>query len=202
MNDGQSPLYFVPVAQSNGEFAAPTLAIVRSADRPFRKPLVDALMADLRRTLPVGVYASVNPITDSFSRQLRPFVLGSTLFSVFGVLALIVASVGTYSALAYAVSRRTREMGIRLALGAPPLNVLRLVVTEGLWPVMIGIGAGLVIAVVSGRAISAMLYRTSPSDPVVLILAAAVLMATATLGCLVPGLRATRVDPITVLRSE
>jgi predicted permease len=201
-NDGQAPMYFVPLAQDTGEFAAPSLAVVRSAERSLSKPLIDGLRADLRRALPPGVYASVEPLAGSFSRQLRPFVLGSTLFAVFGVLALIVASVGTYSALAYAVSRRTREMGIRLALGAPPVNLLRLVVAEGLRPVMIGIGAGLLIAIVSGRAIAAMLYRTSASDPLVLVVSAAALAAVAALGCLVPGLRATRVDPIAVLRSE
>jgi predicted permease len=201
-SDGRAPMYFIPLAQGTGEFAAPALAVVRSAEQPARRPLIDGLRADLRRTLPPGVYASVEPLADSFSRQLRPFVLGSTLFSVFGLLALVIASVGTYCALAYAVSRRTREMGIRLAIGAPKVSVLRLVVVEGLWPVLLGIAAGLVIAVLSGHVIAAMLYRTSATDPVVLAVAAAALAATATLGCLVPGLRATRVDPVSVLRSE
>ena len=200
--DGQAPLYFVPNAQSRGEFASPTLALVRSADAQRTRPLAGALLATLRRTLPADVYASVRPLTDSFQNELRPWVLGSTLFSAFGVLALVVASVGTYSALAYSVSHRTREMGIRLALGAPPVNLLRLVVTEGLLPVGIGLGAGLALALAAGRMIESMLYRTSPSDPVVLAVASLVLAVTAALGCVVPGLRATRVDPITVLRSE
>ena len=160
--DGPAPMYFVPHAQSRGEFGSPTLAIVRAADRRTTKPLADVLR----------------------------------------LLALVVASVGTYSALAYSVSRRTREMGIRLALGAPPLKLLRLVVAEGLVPVIVGIGVGVVLALASGRAIAALLYQTSPSDPLVLAVAMLALAATATAGCLVPAWRAMRVDPMTVLRSE
>jgi predicted permease len=202
--DGPAPMYFVPSAQSQGEFAAPKMAIVRSADGRPSSHLAGALLTSLRHTLPSGVFASVTPISDTarFRQQLRPWVLGSTLFSAFGLLALVVASIGTYSALAYSVSRRTREMGIRLALGAPRVSLVRLVVAEGLLPVGVGIGVGLTLALASGRLIAALLYRTSPSDPVVLAMAVAALTATATLGCLVPALRAARVDPITVLRSE
>jgi ABC-type antimicrobial peptide transport system permease subunit len=204
-SDGPAPMYFVPGTQSTSrEFALPTMAIVRGADRRTMTALAGALLADLRRTLPEGVYASVTPISDTprFRRQLRPWVLGSTLFTAFGVLALVVAGVGTYSALAYSVSRRTREMGIRLALGAPPLNLLRLAVAEGLLPVGIGIGIGVIVAFLASPVIASLLYRTSPSDPVVVGLAAAVLIVTAAVGCVVPARRATRVDPVKVLRSE
>jgi predicted permease len=200
--EGLAPMYFVPSAQSRGEFARPVLAIVRSADPRRTAALAEALQSRARQTLPDGVYAAVTPLTDNFRTVLRPWILGSTLFTAFGLLALIVASIGTYSALAYSVSRRRREMGIRLALGAPPINLLRLVVGEGLLPVAIGIGAGLAITLAAGRAIASMLYRTSPSDPIVIAVAIAVLTIAATLGSLVPALRASRVDPISILRSE
>ena len=203
-SDEPAPMYFMPNAQSTGEFGAARTAIVRAAERRGVTQLAEALLADLRQSLPNGVYASVTPMVDTprFKRELRPWVLGSTLFSAFGVLALVVAGVGTYSALAYSVSRRTREMGIRLALGAPPITLLRLVIADGMLPVVIGIGLGLTAANLASPVIAALLYETSPSDPIVIGVAVAVLAATAAFGILVPAHRATRVDPITVLRAE
>jgi ABC-type antimicrobial peptide transport system permease subunit len=139
---------------------------------------------------------------DTFAPQLRPWVLGTTLFGVFGVLAVLVASVGTYSLTSYAVSHRTREMAIRTALGAARRKLVRLVVLEGLRPVAIGIAAGIALAMLSGRLITSLLYETSPADPGVLAAACAAMGMVATAGCAIPAWRAARIDPIAALKVE
>jgi predicted permease len=198
---GHSPQYFVPLAQATGEFAAPIVLIVRSAGA--RAPdLQSSLASGLRGALPAGVYASVTPIRETFARQLRPWTLGATLFTAFGLLALLVATIGTYSTAAYAAAQRTREIGIRVALGAPRPNLVRLVTGQGLKPVLVGAVVGVGLAVLSSRLIESLLYQTSPSDPSVIMAASTAMIASATAGCVIPAVRAARVDPIVVLKDE
>ena len=127
---------------------------------------------------------------------------GATMFSTFGVLALLLATIGIYGLKAYDVSRRTREIGIRMALGATSGDVERLVMREGLRTTVIGLGIGLLLSAGLGKLLSGLLYRVSPFDPAVLIIAAAVLSTTAMLACYLPARRATRVVPLEALRSE
>ena len=124
------------------------------------------------------------------------------LFSAFGVLALLLATIGVYGLKAYDVSRRTREIGIRMALGATTADVRRLVIREGVRTIVIGLAIGLLLAAGIGRLVSGLLYRVSPFDPVVLTIAAVVLSASALLACYLPARRATRVVPLEALRSE
>jgi ABC-type antimicrobial peptide transport system permease subunit len=127
---------------------------------------------------------------------------GATMFSTFGVLALLLATIGIYGLKAYDMSRRTRELGIRMALGATSGDVERLVMREGLRTTVIGLGIGLLLSAGLGKLLSGLLYRVSPFDPAVLIIAAAVLSTTAMLACYLPARRATRVVPLEALRSE
>ena len=127
---------------------------------------------------------------------------GATMFSAFGVLALLLATIGIYGLKAYDVSRRTREIGIRMALGATSGDVERLVMREGLRTTVIGLGAGLLLAAGLGKLLSGLLYRVSPFDPAVMAIAAVVLSTTAMLACYLPARRATRVVPLDALRSE
>ena len=127
---------------------------------------------------------------------------GARLFSVFGGVALLLAIIGVYGVKSYVVSRRTREIGIRMALGATPSNVLWLVLREGLTLTLSGIGVGLLLAWGVARALSGMLYEVSALDPVVFVVAPAVLSASAIAASYLPARRATRVLPLTALRSE
>jgi len=121
---------------------------------------------------------------------------------VFGSLALILASVGLYGVMAYSVGRRRREIGVRMALGAPRGVVLRLIVFEGMKMVAFGILVGIAAALLVGRLLSRMLFGISPSDPVSFASACLTLIAVSLAACYLPARSATRIDPITVLREN
>jgi predicted permease len=127
---------------------------------------------------------------------------GAALFSVFGGLALGLAVIGVYGVKAYAVARRTREIGIRLALGAQPESVLRMILREGALMLGAGVFIGLILAVVTGRLVSSLLYQVGALDPIAFTVAPVVLGLAAFLACWFPARRATRVSPLTALRTE
>jgi ABC-type antimicrobial peptide transport system permease subunit len=135
------------------------------------------------------------------STTARPQIQ-AVVFGLFGVLALLIASVGLYGVMAYAVEQRRREMGVRLALGAAPAALLRLVVKEGLVLAGIGLVAGVLLAVGVNQSLSGLLYETRPTDPRIFAGVAAVLLAVAALATLIPARRATQVDPAMVLREQ
>jgi macrolide transport system ATP-binding/permease protein len=126
----------------------------------------------------------------------------AALFSAFGILALLLATIGIYGLKAYDVSRRTREIGIRMALGATGGDVERLVMREGLRTTVVGLAIGVLAAAGLGKLLSGLLYRVSPFDPAVLFIAGVVLSTAAMLACYFPARRATRVVPLEALRSE
>jgi putative ABC transport system permease protein len=128
--------------------------------------------------------------------------LNTVLLSVFAFVALLIASVGIYGVLAYSVSQRTGEIGVRMALGATPRDALRLVIREGMIVVAIGIGAGLLGGLALGRAVSSLVFGVPVRDPAVFIGVAATLGIVALAACTIPALRASRVDPIVALRYE
>ena len=120
----------------------------------------------------------------------------------FAGLALILAIVGIYGAVAYTVQQRTAEIGVRMALGAQINDVLKLVVQQGMNPVFIGLGVGVIGIVAAGRLLTAQLYQVSPNNPVLLGLTAVTLAVAALFACLLPARRAAMVDPVQALRSE
>jgi putative ABC transport system permease protein len=130
----------------------------------------------------------------------RPIAM--LLLAAFAVLALLLASVGIYSVLAYTVRQRVREIGIRMALGAPSTGVLRLVVLDGLKPTLVGVFLGLGLAAVLVRVMAALLFAVSPYDPGTFASVALLVLAVGILATLIPAYRATRVDPIVTLRAE
>ena len=121
---------------------------------------------------------------------------------MFGALALLVAAVGAYSVIAYAVSQRTHEIGVRMALGARASHVVRLVTGDGMRAVGFGILLGVVASLAMGRLVASMLYNTSPRDPIVLVAVAATLAIVAIMASIVPAWRAASTDPAIALRSE
>jgi putative ABC transport system permease protein len=126
--------------------------------------------------------------------------MGVGLLSVFGLLALGLASVGLYGIMAYSVNRRTREIGLRMALGAEQKSVLLLILREGMSLVLAGVTIGLVAALVLARMLSSMLYGVSASDPISVAGAACVLSVVALVACYLPARSASRLDPLMALR--
>jgi ABC-type antimicrobial peptide transport system permease subunit len=125
-----------------------------------------------------------------------------TLMASFGVLALILAAIGIYGVMAYQVVQRTRELGVRLALGASPESVRTLVVREGMRLVAVGLAIGAVAALLLGRFVSHLLFGIEPRDLFTLVAAIGVLAAVGFLATYLPALRATRVDPMIALRTD
>ncbi len=123
-------------------------------------------------------------------------------FGAFGVIALFMATIGLYGVKAYAVARRTREIGIRMALGAQAADVIRMVVRDGAVLLAASVGAGFILAMGAGKAVSSLLVGVAPFDPLVLALATAALSAAVLGACYIPARRATRVAPVTALRCE
>jgi predicted permease len=134
--------------------------------------------------------------------QYRPWRLGARLFGVFGLLALIVTAVGVYGVTAYAVSERTHEMGVRVALGAKMSDLLRLVLGEGFRVVLLGCLLGIATTLALGRMLASLLFEVTPRDPSAALAASAVLIVAGVAASLVPALRAGRVDPSEVLRQD
>jgi predicted permease len=193
---------FVPVAQRRaGYLSRASYLVVRSRPRDVAH-VADALRLTLHTIFPTAEPPYVRTTASLLEPQLRPWTLGAMLFSVFGVLASIVAGIGVYSAMSYAVSERTRELGIRVALGAASQGVVALVVGTAVRIVAVGILVGIALVLVTGRLVAAMLYATSPRDPFVTVVASAALMCVAVLASALPAWRASRTDPMIALRAE
>jgi predicted permease len=190
--------FYVPLAQRL--FGAPVL-IVRADPRR-----IGLVVAETRRQLklafPEAELSQVRTVSELLERELHPWRLGAQLFTMFGILALVVAAIGVYSVVAYGVSRRTHEMGIRVALGARVADVIGLVVSQGMFIVGLGVGVGVIGALLLGRFVASLLYGVTTRDPVSLVGAIVVLSLCAVAACLVPAWKAARVDPMEALRAE
>jgi ABC-type antimicrobial peptide transport system permease subunit len=125
-----------------------------------------------------------------------------TLLSLFAGLATLLAAIGLYGLLAYSIRQRTSELGIRIALGATPAHVIRLVLTQGLRPTAAGVLAGLAVAGAVGRVLQSLLFEVKPVDSEVFLFVTVLLMAIAVIACAIPARRATRIDPAVALRTE
>ena len=145
---------------------------------------------------------SLRTLEEQLEKQNWPYRIFGSLFAIFAAIALGLASVGLYAVIAHAVSQRTQEIGIRIALGASNANVLRLVFSQGIWQLGLGLTIGTAAALVVTRVLRTLLVDVSTSDPATFATVAVVLSLAAGLGCLIPSLRAMRVDPIEALRHE
>jgi predicted permease len=187
--------------------------------RPWRQQNFSFLSIDVRSNLSVeavtksvrSALGTVDPgLAVALPQSMSAIVaqaVGQTrlmmwLLGIFAGVGLLLASIGIYGAVAYTVELRTSEIGVRMALGAQTRDVLRLVVSQGMKPVVSGLALGIIATFALGRLIAAQLYQVSAHDPVLLGVATVLLTATALLACLIPARRATYVDPITALRAE
>jgi predicted permease len=194
---------FVPYAQG---FQANVFFHVRTANSAVgaEAAMLDAIRRELRTVAP-GVPVLTTTTFDKHldgSFQIWIVRIGAAMFSVFGVLALLLAAVGLYGVKAYSVARRTREIGIRMAIGAAPGAVQSMILREGAAMIAVGVALGMLIGLGLGQALASMLYKVSPFDPFAFIGAPLVLATVAVFACYLPARRATRVNPLTALRAE
>jgi putative ABC transport system permease protein len=197
LNVASSEEMYVPLEQI--PWLATTL-IVRS--RANADPLVSAVrakFAEMDPTLAVSNIASMESVVATSVAQPR---ILSEFVGVFAGFALLLSAIGIYGVMAYSVAARTQEMGIRMSLGAEPRDILKLVVRQGMRLALIGVVIGIAASLALTRLISTLLFGVSASDPLAFSLAAGVLVATALVACYLPARRATRVDPMIVLRYE
>src|SRR3954471_1084598 len=189
--------FYRPVAQENFPFLTIT---VRSSLPP---DVVTKSVAALLKTIDPGLaLVQPQPVSDIMAQALGQAKLMMTLLGVFAGVALLLATVGIYGAVAYTVEQRTGEIGVRMALGAQTRDVLRLVVKQGMMPVIFGLVIGLGAAIGLGKLVATQLYETSAHNPALLAATTVMLAAVALLACLLPARRASLVNPIQALRTE
>ena len=164
--------------------------------------MIEPLRKALQREMPGTSYVTVGALGDIVNAKLRSWIVGATLFTAFGVLALVLAAVGLYSMIAYNVTQRRHELGVRLALGATRVRIVRLVVTESVRFALAGVVIGGVVALGAGRWVDPLLFRQSPRDPAVFAVVTGVLIAVAIVASWVPALRAAGLDPKAALQSD
>jgi predicted permease len=195
LGEAPQPCVYLPLRQ---DFADAVVLYVRTRDDPAN--LLAGVQQEIRGIDPLLWVSDVRTMEKAVDQALFWARIGVGLLGVFGLLALGLASIGLYGVMAYSVSLRRREIGVRMALGARGRSLVALVLGQGLRLVAAGIGLGLLGALVVGRALSGLLYGVSPADPVSLAGAAVVLLAVAALACYVPARYASRVDPLVALR--
>jgi ABC-type antimicrobial peptide transport system permease subunit len=179
----------------------PGMQLVVRAPRS-RLPAIQKAIGDLLRAEFPGAAPTLATMAHEMEPEYRPWRLGATLFTLFGVLALLVASIGIHSTVSYAVSQRTHEFGVRIALGAQTRDVLRQVLSEGLTTVAAGVVLGILMALAAGRIVASLLYDVGARDPMALSLVAALLLVVAAIAAFRPAWRASRADPVAALRAD
>jgi len=173
---------------------------VRATGEP--SALVPAIRAEVQRIDDTMAMYDVRPLSSFINASIVQERMLTALMSFFGLLAMLLAAIGLYGVMAYSVSQRTQEIGIRMALGAQSSDVLRLVVGQGMKLVLIGVSVGLAAAFGLTRWLKALLFGVSANDPVTFAVVALLLSSVALLACWIPARRATRVDPLVILKYE
>jgi predicted permease len=177
-----------------------TTIVIRSAgDANALVPMVRQVLQTLT---PEMRYVEVKTLEAMAAPQLQPWRLGTAMFFIFGGVALLIAAVGLYSTMAFAVWQRRQEIGIRMALGATPLDAAVRVARAAAVAIGIGVAAGLLAAALASRWLVDLLFETSPRDPLVMAAAASALAVTSLVASIVPARRAARVDPLLVLKAD
>ncbi len=197
LGEDPRPFFFTSLRQ---EFSATMMLVARTngdADRTAAQ-----MLATLREIDPSLMAIQVKTMSRHLAAMLLPAQLGAMAFMLFAALALALAVLGVYGVVSYAVSRRAREAGIRMAVGAQPSAVVRLLMREGVTLVTVGTGIGLALGLLAGQVLRTLLYGVGTTDPVTFVVAPAVLALVGAVAAFLPARRAAKVDPASVLRSE
>jgi predicted permease len=197
LDENPKPEMYVPYLQNPWPFM--TLVIRSTVPASSLIPALRNEISSVDKDQPLDKIRTVNQILYESLAQPRLYMF---LFSVFAVLAVILAALGVYSVMAYLVSQRTNEIGVRMALGAQPGAIHWLVVRQGMSYVLIGLGVGLIASLVLSRVLSNLLYGISPSDPITFVEVVFLLAGVALLACYIPARKATKVDSVMALRYE
>jgi predicted permease len=197
LGEDLQPRLYVPVLQAPINFSN---VVARTSGDPLA--LASAVRAAIWSVDPEQPIWSVTSMEQLLARSTWQVRFTTRLVGGFAVLALLLAAVGVYGVMSYAVVRRTREVGIRIAVGASPAQAVALVLRRGVWMTAAATGLGLVGAAGATRLIRSQLFGVGPGDPATFVVAPAVLAGAALLACWIPARRAARVDPIEALRSE
>jgi predicted permease len=201
LSEAPQPYFYMSFDQVHGGSGEGGVALYARTGGDARG-FIPVLRREMSAIDPNSAGLTAMPLSDYISAAWFGPRLASLFLGVLGVISMLLAGVGLYGVMAYSVSQRTREIGIRMALGAEPVGVLRMVMRRGLWLALSGIAAGLAIALAATPRIAPLLYRVSPADPLSIAGAALFLIVVAALASLIPALRATRVDPMVALRQE
>jgi predicted permease len=188
--------YYLPAAQFTGQTGLAIRVGGKATD------YAETIRRRLQREMPGASYVTTTPFREVIGSQTKSWEVGAQMFAAFGVLALVLASIGLYSVIAYNVAQRTHEMGVRIALGAQVADVVRLVVSDGLRLGGVGLVIGGVGALSAARWVKPLLFDESPSDPLVFVLVTGTLLAVTVAASWIPARRAARVDPQVALRTE
>jgi len=164
--------------------------------------LIGAIKREIRIIDKDQPIAQVQTLDDKLNDSIAPQKFTRLLLSIFGLMALSLASAGIYGVMSHAVTQRTHEIGVRMALGAQPLDVLTLMVGQGMSLVVIGLALGLVGAYATTRLMTSLLFDVTAKDPFTFAVVTVVLTIVALLACYLPARRATKVDPLVALRYE
>jgi len=189
------PFIYTPLAQ---EPQSGMTLMVRTGGDPGA--LVGAVRSEVHALNKDVPLFEVQTMTDRIAGELAADRVVAVLLSVFGVGALLLATIGIYGVVAFAVAQRTHEIGIRIALGADRPDILKLILGQGMVLITIGAGAGLALALTATQLLKSLLFGVSATDPLTFVSVVSVLIGVALLACYVPARRAMRVDPVRVLR--
>ena len=193
------PFMFRPLAQRPRQMPAMTMMHVRSEGDPAT--VIGAVRRELQSLDARVSFATVRPMTALIEPELAPWRIGTFVFLLFGALGAVLAAVGLYGVVSFIVAQRTREFGVRMALGAGAGDVLSLVLGHGARLVLLGLAAGALVAALSTRLFTALMFGVSALDPAVYLVMAVLLALVALAAASVPAFRATRVDPMNALRA-
>jgi len=189
--------FYRPWSQENFPFVS--IAVLSTLNTDAVTKLAQSALSKVNPGLAIAVPQSMDAIVAQALGQAR---LMMWLLGIFAGVAILLASIGIYGAVAYTVEQRTGEIGVRMALGAQTRDVLRLIVSQGMRPVVIGLAIGILSAFALGRLLTSQLYEVSAHNPALLTASTILLAAIALIACLVPARRAAHVDPIQALRAQ
>ena len=199
--DNREFWYFIPMGQYI-EFDGPNFPAVFARVSGNADARVEPVRRAVQEILPGIAYVTARPLKSLVAPSQRSWEFGATMFLGFGALALVLAAIGLYSVIAYAVAQRTRELGVRIALGASMSAVMGMIVRQGMLFALSGILIGSAIALLAGRWLAPLLFDQSPRDPLIYGSVAILLLLVAMAATIVPAMRATRVSPTEALRAD